>query len=214
MRKQSLGWKILAIAAALALLAGCAGNSAGEEGQPDSGTEQDSGQNEEPSDSGSGVLVAYYSATGNTKAVAEAIADALGGDLFAMVPVEPYTDDDLNYNDQNSRVSREHADESLQSQVELESVTVENWDSYSTVFIGYPIWWGSAAWPVNQFITSNDFTGKKVIPFCTSASSPLGQSGQKLAEMAGTGEWQQGMRFRSHPSEEEVAEWAKSAAGE
>ena len=90
------------------------------------------------------VLVVYYSATGNTEGVANTIADITGGDLFELKPVEPYTDEDLNYSDENSRVSREHEDESLRN-VELTSTTVDNWDSYDTVFIGYPIWWGIAA---------------------------------------------------------------------
>ena len=91
--------------------------------------------------------------------------------------------------------------------VELVSTTVENWESYDTVFVGYPIWWGIAAWPVDSFVENNDFTGKTVIPFATSASSGLGESGQLLAEMAGTGEWQEGMRFGSSPDEAEVQEW-------
>src|SRR5699024_1438975 len=148
----------------------------------------------------------YYSATGNTEGVANTIADITGGDLFELEPVEPYTDEDLNYSDENSRVSREHKDESLRN-VELTSTTVDNWDSYDTVFIGYPIWWGIAAWPVDSFVENNDFTGKTVIPFATSASSGLGESGQLLADMAGTGDWQEGMRFGSRPDEADVQEW-------
>lgn len=135
--------------------------------------------------SGSSVLVVYYSATGNTAQVAQYIADSTGGDLFEIQPVEPYTDDDLNWTDDNSRVSQEHADESLRD-VELVADTVDNWDQYDTVFIGYPIWWGIAAWPVDGFVEDNDFSGKTVIPFCTSSSSGLGESGQLLADMAGT----------------------------
>ena len=103
------------------------------------------GQETESSGTADGnVLVVYYSATGNTEGVANTIADITGGDLFELKPVEPYTDEDLNYSDENSRVSREHEDESLRN-VELTSTTVDNWDSYDTVFIGYPIWWGIAA---------------------------------------------------------------------
>ena len=156
--------------------------------------------------SGSNVLVVYYSATGNTAEVAQYIADSTGGDLFEIQPVEPYTDDDLNWTDDNSRVSQEHADESLRD-VELVADTVDNWEQYDTVFIGYPIWWGIAAWPVDGFVEANDFSGKTVIPFCTSTSSGLGQSGQLLADMAGTGDWQEGMRFRSGVSQEDVQSW-------
>jgi flavodoxin len=155
------------------------------------------------------ILVVYYSATGSTKAVAQTIADTVGADLFEITPVEPYTDEDLNWTDDSSRVSKEHDDESLRD-VEITKATPENWDSYDTVMIGYPIWWGIAAWPVNNFIKENDFTGKTVIPFCTSASSGLGDSGNLLEEMAKTGEWQEGERFRSGVSDSDVQEWVNS----
>ena len=157
-------------------------------------------------DASGGTLVVYFSATGNTEEAAGYIASLTGGDLFELEPVEPYTSEDLNYSDDNSRVSLEYADESLR-EVELVADTVENWDDYDTVFIGYPIWWGIAAWPVDNFIEANDFTGKTVIPFCTSASSGLGQSGELLAEMAGTGDWLEGQRFSSRVSEADVEEW-------
>ena len=162
----------------------------------------------EDTGSGSSVLVVYYSATGNTAQVAQYIADSTGGDLFEIQPVEPYTDDDLNWTDDNSRVSQEHADESLRD-VELVADTADNWDQYDTVFIGYPIWWGIAAWPVDGFVEANDFSGKTVIPFCTSSSSGLGESGQLLADMAGTGDWQEGQRFRSGASQEDVQSWVE-----
>ena len=93
------------------------------------------------------------------------------------------------------------------SDVELVTTEVENWDSYDMVFIGYPIWWGIAAWPMNTFVEANDFTGKTVIPFCTSASSDIGDSGQLLSDIAGTGDGQEGMRFRSGVDEADVQEW-------
>ena len=155
------------------------------------------------------MLVVYYSATGNTETVAGYIAQATGGDIFEITPVQPYTDDDLNWSDSDSRVTREHEDESLRD-VELTTTQVENWDSYDTVFIGYPIWWGVAAWPVDGFVEANDFTGKTVIPFCTSSSSGLGESGELLAELAGTGDWQDGERFRSSASQEDVNQWVDS----
>ena len=108
------------------------------------------------------TLVVYYSASGNTERVAKDIAEAAGADLFEIVPTEPYTDDDLDWTDDNSRVTREHEDESLRD-VPLTTTEVPAWDSYDTVFIGYPIWWGIAAWPVDTFVKSNDFTGKTVI---------------------------------------------------
>ncbi len=141
------------------------------------------------------MLVVYFSATGSTKAVAGYIAETLGADTFELTPQEPYQAADLDYNNSESRVCREHADPALQD-VALTSTAVESWERYDTVFVGYPIWWGGSAWPVNGFVKANDFTGKTVIPFCTSASSALGQSGETLAQLAGTGNWQEGQRFR------------------
>ena len=152
------------------------------------------------------TLVIYYSASGNTARVAKDIAEAAGADLFEIVPTEVYTSEDLNWTNPDSRVSREHDDESLRD-VPLTTTEVPDWDSYDTVFIGYPIWWGIAAWPVDTFVKNNDFTGKTVIPFATSSSSGMGQSGSLLADMAGTGEWQEGQRFSSGVSRDDVQSW-------
>ena len=152
------------------------------------------------------TLVIYYSASGNTERVAKDIAEAAGADLFEIVPTEVYTSEDLNWTNSDSRVSREHDDESLRD-VPLTTTEVPDWDSYDTVFIGYPIWWGIAAWPVDTFVKNNDFTGKTVIPFATSSSSGMGQSGSLLADMAGTGEWQEGQRFSSGVSSDDVQSW-------
>ena len=152
------------------------------------------------------TLVVYYSASGNTERVAKNIAEAAGADLFEIVPTEVYTSDDLDWTNPDSRVSREHDDESLRD-VPLTTTEVPDWDSYDTVFIGYPIWWGIAAWPVDTFVKNNDFTGKTVIPFATSSSSGMGQSGSLLADMASTGEWQEGQRFSSGVSSDDVQSW-------
>lgn len=220
MKKRLLSLLIAGVMTA-GLLSGC-GASEDTQDQSDSAAQSDQSADEtgsdtetnaeDTSDSGASdgeTLVVYYSATGNTEAVANYIADATGGDLFELEPVEPYTDEDLNYNDENSRVSQEHEDESLRD-VELVSTTVDGFDDYSVVYLGYPVWWGEAAWPVNQFIENNDFTGKTVIPFCTSASSGIGDSGQLLEKMAGTGNWLEGQRFRSSASEEDVVDWVDS----
>ena len=153
------------------------------------------------------ILVVYYSASGNTERVAKDIADTLNADTFELIPQTPYTDEDLDWTEDGSRVNKEHDDEALRN-IPLTQDSVENWDEYSTVFIGYPIWWGIAAWPVNEFVTNNDFTGKTVIPFATSASPGMGESGSLLEEMAGTGDWQEGQRFSSGASTEDVAAWA------
>lgn len=168
-----------------------------------SGPEQTTNPNNE---AGGKTLVVYFSATGSTQKVAGYIADTLSADQFELVPVAPYTSDDLSWTTEGSRVNREHDDESLRD-VELVSNTVDNWADYDTIFIGYPIWWGIAAWPVNDFVKNNDFSGKTVTPFCTSSSSGLGESGRLLADMAGTGDWQTGMRFSSSVSEDDVIDW-------
>lgn len=174
-----------------------------------SASDETSATTEESSTDLGNVLVVYYSATGNTERVANSIAEATGGDLFEIEPTEPYTDDDLNWNDESSRVSREYEDESLRD-VPLVNTTVDDWDDYDTVFIGYPIWWGIAAWPVDGFVEANDFSDKTVIPFATSASSGMGQSGELLADLAGTGDWQDGMRFSSGAGDDEVQEWVET----
>ena len=128
------------------------------------------------------------------------------GQGFAIQPAQPYTSEDLDYNDPDSRVSKEHADPSLED-VALAQDTPDDWASYDTVLIGYPIWWGEAAYPVASFAKANDFTGKTVIPFCTSASSGLGQSAEHLSELANGGEWMGGMRFPSGVNGDEVRQW-------
>ena len=163
-------------------------------------------------DTPSRTLVVYYSATGSTERIANMIAAETGADIFVITPVEPYTDEDLNWTNDNSRVVYEHDHSEAQNEVALTEITPENWDNYDTVYIGYPIWRGIAAWPVNQFVTGNDFTGKAVIPFCTSASSGLGQSGALLAEAAGTGEWLEGARFSYATEETDVQSWVNSLA--
>ena len=157
----------------------------------------------------SNVLVAYFSATGNTERVANAIAEATGGDLFELTPADPYTDADLDWTDESSRVVREYENPE-ERDVALTVDTPDNWADYDVVYLGYPIWWGIAAWPVNDFVASNDFTGKTVIPFCTSSSSGPGESGQLLADLAGTGTWLEGERFRSSASQEDVNAWVES----
>lgn len=158
---------------------------------------------------GGKTLVVYYSATGTTENVANNIAVAADADLFKLEPVNPYSSDDLNWRNENSRVVYEHDNPDARV-VELVAATVENWESYDAVFIGYPIWWRIAAWPVDGFIIANDFTGKTVIPFCTSSNSDLGESGELLAEVAGTGNWLEGKRFSSEDSTETIQAWVES----
>ena len=161
------------------------------------------------------TLVVYFSATGNTENAARAIAEQLDADLFEITPADPYTSTDLNWNDPESRVSVEHAQKEVGTlqPVPLANATPDNWSSYDTVFIGYPIWWFEAAWPVESFVQANDFTGKTVIPFCTSASSGIGNSGELLAQAAGTGTWLDGQRFSSGVSESDIRSWLAALEG-
>ena len=154
------------------------------------------------------VLVAYFSATGNTERVANQISEATGGDLFEIMPADPYTDEDLNWTDEDSRVVFEYENPE-ERDTELVAYTPDGWDGYDVVFIGYPIWWYDAAWPVEGFVEENDFTGKTVIPFCTSSSSGLGESGSRLADLAGAGDWQEGQRFRSSAAQSDIEAWIR-----
>lgn len=198
--KKALTFVLTAVFA-FSLLTGCQSNN-----ETTQTNEQPQNTETETSNQSGKTLVVYYSATGNTKAVAEMIAEETNGDLFEIQPQDPYSDEDLNWTDENSRVTREYENEDERN-VELVSTTVDNWQDYDTVFVGYPIWWGIAAWPVNTFVENNDFTGKTVVPFCTSSSSGLGQSGELLAQAAGSGDWQEGQRFQSRTSASEVQEW-------
>lgn len=220
MKTKKIAAVLLTCIMAIGLTAGCGASNTNQSASNNdsqststnqSGNEEADTNSENTTDTtGNGkTLVVYYSASGNTKDVAEKIAKITEADLFEIEPVEPYTDDDLDWTDDDSRVSREHDDESLRD-VELVSTTVDNWDSYDTVYIGYPIWWGIAAWPVDNFVKENDFTGKTVIPFCTAATSGIGDSGNLLEEMTGTGDWKEGERFHGGASESDISSWIDS----
>lgn len=198
-------WIALLTAVMLLLSLAACGSSAGENAKPAAPT-----TTAKLTTDGK-TLVVCFSATGSTKAAAETIAKTLGADIFEIVPAEPYTADDLNYNDSESRVSLEHDDEAKRA-VKLQKDTPDNWAQYDTVYIGYPIWWGIAAWPVDSFVKANDFAGKTVIPFCTSASSGLGSSADLLKASAKGGDWKDGKRFSSGANEKTVADWATETA--
>lgn len=210
-RRQFL--QVAGASAAALLLASCSGNSASSVGSSSVAASSEAASSAAASSEATitvttagKTLVVYFSATGTTQGVAQTIADTVGADLFEVVPFDPYTSDDLNWTNNDSRVSREHNDEGLRA-VALESTDVDGWDDYDTVFIGYPIWWGIAAWPMNGFVSANDFSGKNVVPFCTSLSSGIGQSGKLLAELADAGTWLDGQRFSRGSSEADIASW-------
>lgn len=172
-------------------------------------TSEENDENNTTISSNEKILVVYYSASGSTRKVAEQISENLNAELFEITPEDKYTSDDLNWSNENSRVSREHADESLRN-VSLTTTKVDHWEDYDIVLIGYPIWWGISAWPVDSFVKANDFTDKTVIPFCTSASSGIGQSGKLLERIAKGGNWREGHRFSSGASNSEIKDWTDS----
>lgn len=161
-------------------------------------------ETETPETQGSKVLVAYFSATNTTEGVAEHIADGLNADIYEIVPEEPYTDADLNYNDNNSRSTIEMNDPTSRPAI---SGFVENMEQYDIVFIGYPIWWGEAPRIVSTFVESYDFSGKTVIPFCTSGGSGVGSSGTNLEELTSGATWMEGRRLNGSDSQDTVMEW-------
>lgn len=186
--------------------------SAGEEASQESASAQTATQQDAatpPMPVEGKVLVAYYSAQGHTRAIAERIAERTGGDLFEIAPSEPYSNDDLNWRNENSRVTREHEDTSLRN-IPLAQTAPDNFADYETVFVGYPIWWQGAAWPVNRFLQDNNFVRKTVVPFCTSQSSPIGNTRNDLEALAGSGEWLDGQRFGENPQEGVVENWIDS----
>ena len=152
-----------------------------------------------------GVLVAYFSATGTTKGVAEHLASAVGGDLYEIVPAEPYSDADLNWNDRESRSTREQNDKSVRPVIASETLDLSG---YSTIYIGYPIWWGEEPRILDTFVESYDFSGKTMIPFCTSGGSGIGSSGRNMEQLTSGATWLDGSRFGGGVSEDELRAWA------
>jgi flavodoxin len=152
----------------------------------------------------SDTLVVYFSCTGTTRGVAEKLANVTGADLYEIVPAVPYTQEDLNYSDRSTRASAEQDHPDTRPEIGGNDVALTG---YSTVYIGYPIWWGKAPRILCTFVESHDFNGMTVIPFCTSGSSGIGRSGDDLAKLAGTGHWLEGARHNGSVSETELQNW-------
>ena len=187
------------------------------EAQPEAAQEAAQGQEQEaaqetaaepasetPAAAHSDVLVAYFSATGTTKGVAERIASVTGGDLYEILAAEPYTEADLNYNDNSSRSTSEQNDKSVRPEIGSDDISLEG---YTTIYLGFPIWWGEEPRILDTFVEKYNFDGITVIPFCTSGSSGIGRSSSNMEELAGSGTWLQGERFSGSVSEEELKSW-------
>ena len=166
--------------------------------------EDSSSEQAEATQQTGGTLVVYFSVTGNTKSVAEKIASVTGADIYEIKAALEYTDEDINYNDSDSRTSKEQNDSSARPEIGSEEISL---DGYSTIYIGYPIWWGEEPRIMDTFAESYNFDGITVIPFCTSGSSGIGRSGQNLADNAGSGNWIEGKRFGGGASEDEIRSW-------
>lgn len=149
------------------------------------------------------TLVVYFSATGTTKGVAEKIASVTNADTYEILAAQTYTEADLNWNDKNSRTTKEQNDKSVRPEIGSDKV---NLDGYSTIFIGYPIWWGEEPRIMDTFVESYDFSGKTMIPFCTSGGSGIGSSGTNLADNAKSGNWLEGERLSSSS---DIEGWVK-----
>ena len=166
--------------------------------------EENNGKSKDDSQNGTKILVAYFSATGTTKGVAEKLANGLKADSYEITPKEPYTDADLDYSDNNSRSTIEMNDPDARPEI---ADSVDNMDQYEVVFIGYPIWWGDAPRVVSTFMESYDFSGKTIVPFCTSGGSGIGSSASNLAKLTENANWLEGRRFSGNASKTEISNW-------
>ena len=164
-------------------------------------------ESSEKTDNTQQTLVVYFSATGTTRGVAEKIAGITGADIYEIKAAQAYSDADLNWNDSDSRSTKEQNDSSVRPEIGSETISLEG---YTKIYIGYPIWWGEEPRIMDTFVESLSFDGIRMIPFCTSSSSGMGRSGKNLAENAGSGEWQDGKRFGAGASEDEIRSWIDS----
>ncbi|MBQ7065091.1 MAG: flavodoxin [Firmicutes bacterium] len=152
----------------------------------------------------SDVLVVFFSATGTTKGVAEKIAGLTNADLYEITAKEPYSSADLNYNDRNSRSTKEQNDKNARPEIGSEDLSLEG---YTTIYLGFPIWWGEEPRILDTFVEKYSFEGITLIPFCTSASSGIGRSGPNMEALAGSGTWLDGKRFGGNVSEADLQSW-------
>ena len=175
-------------------------------GKTEAPVEEDNSEEKVDTQANGGVLVVYFSATGTTKGVAEKIAGITGADTYEIKAAKEYSAADLNWNDSDSRSTKEQNDASARPEIGSEIISL---DGYSTIYIGYPIWWGEEPRIMDTFVESYDFDGITVIPFCTSGGSGIGRSGQNLADNAGSGTWLDGERLDTGISEDELRTWTE-----
>ena len=164
----------------------------------------DSGNGTQKPSGGEKILVVYFSATNTTEGVAKKIQTATGSDIYEIVPAVPYTNADLDWHDDSSRTTIECNDPSARPEI---SGSVENIGHYDTVFIGYPIWWGQAPKIIYTFLESYDFSGKTLIPFCTSGSSGMGSSATNLHSLTPNATWLDGQRFSGSATQSTITSW-------
>ena len=166
-------------------------------------------ENEEPTapTQESRVLIAYFSATNNTENIANHIDAILDADLYEITPEQPYTSTDLNYGDSSTRATLEQNDPNARPAI---AGSVDNMEQYDVIFLGYPIWWGQAPKIISTFLESYDLSGKTIIPFCTSGSSPIGSSATNLHSLANGATWLDGQRFSGSTSRSDVETWVNS----
>lgn len=166
--------------------------------------EEDEQADVEP-ESNTKILVAYFSATGTTKTLAEYAADAMAADLYEIIPKKPYTDEDLDYGNDQSRSSLEMNDPDARPSI---SGSVENMEQYDIIFLGYPIWWGDSPRIIASFVESYDFSGKTIVPFCTSGGSGIGSSAKNLHGLVASDvTWLDGERLKSGSSRDDIVNW-------
>lgn len=153
------------------------------------------------------TLVVYFSCTGNTKTLAENAAKALQADIFAIQPEQPYTNEDLNYNDKSTRASVEQNDAKVRPKIKNK---VENIEKYDTIVLAYPIWWGQEPRIMDTFMENYDFSGKTMAAICTSGGSDIGRSDAALAELGSkNAKWKEGRQFSARASVEDLGQWFK-----
>ena len=185
------------------------GNSSSSASQPLTPAEPDTmpDSSQEPSKgNANSTLVAYFSATGNTEEIAQHLQTILGASLYEIIPAKPYSDDDLDYNASDCRANQEQNDPSVRPAIDG---SVENMDSYDVILLGYPMWGGEAPRIISTFLESYDFTGKTIVPFCTSGSSGIGGSAEHLTVLAADATWLEGARFNPGATQDEVAAWVE-----